>query len=652
MIQTYKRAIRYIAVCFIVLLVTYVSRLNFLGVNQDSFNDVGADFSYLTPTEEGITQKLTMKKAALSLNFLYRHGGTENAVLHMELLEAATGESLKTETLSVAPSGGNETLFAWDIHELEIPEMTEVILKILPQNPECGFIYCIQKSGGGLDIIDQESLGDWHLRMSILYNQSIYWEFVLLFALTLLATGLGCLRAYEKQWAPEKLFVLIALTAGVGVAFINPLAQEPDGWLHFIRTIDVSYGNLLAPFANIAHKGGYNMLPVNIEDIQVQIIDPNLNEGAAYLTFLQNMVFSKEARLFEGECGYSSLFYLPQAIGTRIGLWTSASVYSCMVLGRLCNLLAYVGLTYTAIKKMPFFKNILLVIALLPLSIYQAASFSTDSVLNGVSFLLIALCFSYAYEQREDLGIRQMLPIGILLAALFTCKYVYAGVGLLVFLIPQKSFGSKKNYWKNFALAVLPLLAVVGFFGIRLMIGMLQGGDATAGGPAQEVTMTQLGYVLSNPTVLFSVFTKTIEEHMETNFRWLNTLGWLNYELNLLIVTIPCFMFGVACLDTKEVPERFWGKEKWLCVVTGILVVVFGMLGLYLMDGYFNPVGAPVITGYQTRYILPVMGLLMMAFAGKHVTNKISGFSVKVMGVMGISLAYTLMMLAKLSTLR
>ena len=93
-----------------------------------------------------------------------------------------------------------------------------------------------------------------------------------------------------------------------------------------------------------------------------------------------------------------------------------------------------------------------------PIAISQAASASTDGLCNTLAFLFLAYVLDYTFTEREDLGIKDMLPLAGILIGLAFCKYLYAVIGILVFLIPMKKFGNVKNYWKTFGAIVVPLL--------------------------------------------------------------------------------------------------------------------------------------------------------------------------------------------------
>ncbi|MFQ8817552.1 MAG: DUF2142 domain-containing protein [Streptococcus thermophilus] len=77
-----------------------------------------------------------------------------------------------------------------------------------------------------------------------------------------------------------------------------------------------------------------------------------------------------------------------------IGVWIARilglSLLWLVILGRFCNLVCYALITRLAIKKAKGFEILFGSIALLPMCVYLAASFSTDGMVNALTFYLIA----------------------------------------------------------------------------------------------------------------------------------------------------------------------------------------------------------------------------------------------------------------------
>ena len=173
------------------------------------------------------------------------------------------------------------------------------------------------------------------------------------------------------------IFLVLALCTGIAMAVINPPFHECDAGRHHRWAMDVSYGNLLSPIINLTGHGmDVVTVPKNFYVEKYHMTEPGTGEGGEYIRYLQTVKYSLESTEVEEDWVFTSLFYYPQAFGLFLGRTLKMSVYGVCVLSRICNLLVFLALTYGAIAITPVYKNILAVIALFPITIYQAASVS------------------------------------------------------------------------------------------------------------------------------------------------------------------------------------------------------------------------------------------------------------------------------------
>lgn len=432
----------------------------------------------------------------------------------------------------------------------------------------------------------------------------------------------------------ENLFLVIALCGGIAMAVINPPFQECDGWEHFLRVVDVSYGNLLSPVVKLNHGDGVIVVPKTLREIDYRIVAPGSREGGSLVRELKELEASGPAveRNFDG--GIMSLFYYPQALGFFLGRISGMSMYGCILFSRIVNLLAFLALAWSAIRITPVFKNILAVIALFPMTIYQAASQSPDALLNGLCFFFIALCFYYAYGEKEHLDWRDGLKIGTVLALVFLCKYVYVCLGLLVFLIPAKKFGNKKQYGKAFGIALIPLVLL----GI---VALATAGSVVASSQANAEGVSQVSYLLQHPKFFVWVLVNTFNVKFQDYMLWMNTLGSLNYSLGPLIYIVPMFAVFAGALDVNGACAAIKRKDRVLCIVSFLLVSLGVVLGIYIGDGRINPIGTDVVQGVQGRYFIAVLPALFAGVSLKNIENKNKHFTGILLGGMAVMLLYS-----------
>ena len=432
----------------------------------------------------------------------------------------------------------------------------------------------------------------------------------------------------KKIFAVENIFLVIALLFGIAMAFVGTPFQEADGWEHYVRSLDVSYGNIFAPVAYINHDKGTAVVPGNFEEMNYRITAPSSGEGTAYKDYLKSIKLSKKGKIMDFHAGYASVFYYPQAIGLFIGRILGLSVYGCVVFGKIMNLIAFLVLVYTAVKITPILKNTMIVIALFPMTIYQAASFSYDSLLNGLCFLFISLCFYYAYSDKEIISIKEVLRLGILLAFIFLCKYVYICIGLLVFLIPKEKFGSKKEYFKKFIIALIPVL-ILGIFALFMAFSTFSSGqDAVKNGVTDGNTaMTPFEFLLSNPKHVILLLIITFINKFADYMYWLDVLGSLNYSLGPLTYIVPMFALYVIGSDVSEYGYKIKLSDKIISLATFVITSIIMVIGMYISDTRINFAGNYVVQGIQGRYFIAILPALAFALVPRKRTNENKYFS-------------------------
>jgi len=179
-------------------------------------------------------------------------------------------------------------------------------------------------------------------------------------------------------------------------------------------------------------------------------------------------------------------------------------------------------------------------------------------------------------------------------------KYVYVCLGLLVFLIPAKKFGTRKEYWKSFMAGLLPLLV----FGVAGVFNMI---SAISGGPAVEGGVTQIGYLTTHPGLIIKVLLTTFMDKFNDYMLWLNTLGAVNYSLGPLIYLVPMAAIYIGAADCNVICSSIRARDKIICFAAFAAICIGVVMGIYIGDGQANEVGALVVQGVQGRYFIPVL---------------------------------------------
>ena len=408
---------------------------------------------------------------------------------------------------------------------------------------------------------------------------------------------------------PQTAFLIIGLIYGLGFLLATPAFQVPDEYEHFYRSLYVSEGHV------VPEKLG-DLSGVYVPE-SVKLTSDTVNQE--WYTFLQdrdnktkltpllhmhfnskNMVFEDISRI--AVITYSPVPYLVSAFAIDIGKLFNLAPLVLMYLGRLANLLVWIFLTYLAIKITPVHKWVFFMLALLPMTIFEAASLSADSFLLGVTFLIIAIFFRYAFDEgKKKIGFKEIYILGVLLLLVGLAKSNYILLLFLIFLIPAQKFGSRKNRFLVTGTLFLVVVAVVGIWNI-----IVNGLYAPI---IPQVSISgQIAYILGDPFrfpyVLINTF---ISRGLSYQFLFVGNF-WLDVPLPTwwlgfyLITIIP-----VALLDKCRI--NITRNQKLISTATFILNAITACALVYIT---WTPVGQNVIDGIQGRYFIPIFPLLFL----------------------------------------
>jgi uncharacterized membrane protein len=272
-------------------------------------------------------------------------------------------------------------------------------------------------------------------------------------------------------------------------------------------------------------------------------------------------------------------------------------------LGRLANLALYVVLVFLALRLAPAHRWTLCMVALVPTSIFQAASLSADVLTNAISWLFLAAVLGAAARPgpiaRRELGL--LLGLAALLGGL---KPPAAVLSPLVLLVPAERFGDRRRWLAAGAGALAAAASTSGLWLGALaqyqLPTMVVGADAAA----------QLRGMLAEPLAFGALLAKSVSAQVGSYGRTLvGVLGWVDTPLPVwvypawwaAVVAVAVFDGGAAS------PVR--GVGRALCIGLALAGSLVAVTLIYLLI----PVGADPIVGVQGRYFLPFLPLALFA---------------------------------------
>ena len=313
----------------------------------------------------------------------------------------------------------------------------------------------------------------------------------------LLVCGFAALLAAFTVWAvssrrvrlPRLVFVLV-LGLGVLYSFVLPPYAAPDEKYHINQSF-----TLACRWANFFSDDGWQMghVPTTTSFRRETDVDATLqDENTTVFTWQEftDTLFTTTDASFDSHQEYAELqtdqnplLYLASGAAVFVAYLFHLGFTPALALGRLANLLLFAALAAWAVKVTPWGKRIFAAVALLPMTLHLAASFSRDAPLLGLCFAFTALVLDAAFGAHRDrplpsARLAALLLTGVLLAP---GKMVYLPLAALLLLVPGPRLGHHAKAKKAAYLAVCVALALV------LNTGTL---TATTGTASEETTTT------------------------------------------------------------------------------------------------------------------------------------------------------------------
>jgi len=415
---------------------------------------------------------------------------------------------------------------------------------------------------------------------------------------------------------------LVGLPGIVVGSWLTPPFQGCDELRHLGRVYTLLEGQW-ALQDTPAGPGGY--LPAAYVSAAAHLGDSlffrptqRVNQAALAASFSCATDTQEVAVAYPGATVYPPFVYLPQLLSTALGRAWQLPVGWVVLLGRWAGAIAWLLLVGYGLRRAAGWALPLLLLALLPMHLFQAGVFSADAVTYGLAFAFLGVVLGRTTQQAPTpLTKRQLIIWTLIGAALAASKLIYVLLLPLWLFVPREALSAdanpltKKTYGKR--LAVLLGLPVLGALVWALVAASVYQPDPSARGELVGIA-PQLRWMASHPVAFTGVLLESVVLQAKAmQEMWIGLLGcadtFLPYwaypvaEISVLVLAV----FGRT--DTDERPLTPKVRGGWMTLALA------GWLGVYvLLFLTFNPVGAEAILGMHGRYLIPFMPLLFFAF--------------------------------------
>lgn len=441
--------------------------------------------------------------------------------------------------------------------------------------------------------------GITNFKINIKFLITLFIEFALIISLYFFL--------YKKNWSIEKKFIIFFFIIGLFYLFLFPVGSLPDETNHFMRSYEISKGNLVSKKCKV--KNGY---AAGCNLITQEIADTIINSGATYETNkkVSSIRYDKNSKKmyieFTNTSFYSFVCYIPQAAGIFVARLFNLPIIYWDYMARLFNFIMFTIFIYISIKIIPYKKNVIMFISLIPITLQSAVSISADCMTIATAILLISYTL-YLNRNDDKLSRKEIIILFILSTMLSLCKIVYLPLCLFPLLLKKEKFGSRKL--KYIILGLMTLFVIfINFIWLKIASEYLLSISAGSN-PSEQISM-----IIHKPWI----FMKAIYNTAVYNFDYYtysqlgSSLGTFAIDvspvyikLNLIILVSLLLYNNDAIIDKKD---------KIISLILYFCVVFLIYSSLYVQ---WTSVGSNIIDGIQGRYFLPILPLLFIVSNNK-----------------------------------
>lgn len=422
-----------------------------------------------------------------------------------------------------------------------------------------------------------------------------YRRFIISFACTLTCVFLLGIFIWGRLELYKYVFICIILVGGLSL-LIQPILNTPDEAAHFARAEMLSRGQW-----HIDPDEGYHSTIKSVKDmwdeVGVTIVDADIKgEEINYAKETVNHVAAANM----------SIMYVPQAMGILIAKTLQLNGIWLLWLARFFNLVFYSFAVSGSIYLASKYKFLLFFIAILPMSIQQAASCSPDAFINASMLIYIALFLNLYIEGLvSSKKMIFMYLLGIVIAMVKVTNICLTG---LILLLPmEKRIGSKRTLLVK-AVSIMSIVVIGGVHYLYTTTFTPVVAHLTWFRDMNIDSSAQIRYIFGNFSEWLPVFGNAIINDVAERIMQLSQFGNLDYGYPALSIIIV-FLFAKLCYQLDGIFIKRINRFLVLLMVLGTCCLTY--LALYIT---WTPVGSDQILGVQGRYFIPMLMVMPLLF--------------------------------------
>lgn len=408
-----------------------------------------------------------------------------------------------------------------------------------------------------------------------------------------------------KKKKIECLFVMSAFLIGIIYMFALPPFATPDEGSHYVTVYAES--NILLGQEAYDEEGrviadGKSALYLIREE------KPTKNTYLRYIKGIFGKIddVSNDQVVLRKTLSLKHPGYIPQVLGVSFAREMGMNGEQILLMGRLFALIWYCFVMYWAIKLIPYWKMMLFLIGILPMTMQQVVSYNYDSVLFGIVFFSFAymmyLKYTKSYVEWKD-----YLLLVLCAGCIVTIKFIYLPIFAIAILIPKEKFGGGKK--KTCAAILLLMTSGIAMLGTRLSVfeKAVSTGTVYYDSSLKHYTLQMC---FSHPIDTIIIFYRTIQDEISRYLISMLTspLGWVEIKVPEIVFFTFLILLLISVWGEQKI-KKSSSNERWVYGFVSVIVFLLVLLAMLLDYTY---IGSYIILGVQGRYFLPILPIMML----------------------------------------
>lgn len=323
----------------------------------------------------------------------------------------------------------------------------------------------------------------------------------------------------------------------------------------------------------------------------------------------------KNIEINDNFISYTTPAYVPTSLLYNFLKKIGVDFYQRFQIVRMIGLIICALILAFAIKKANKYKLLLFAISLIPTGLFIASNYNYDGYIFAFCLLAFATFINILDSSKVNPKDVLLYIICITLASL--TKVIYTPLLLLLLLIPNDNFKSKKQAKKFKHILILIAIMVFSTFIVTMLTSNMGSSDVRGGNNVDIIG--QIKYILHNPVSFSLMFIKEISKNFfemllsENSFLSFGYYGKCENFNAYFCLLISLF---IAYLSSCNDKNKLKTSNRLLLLITCIIIISMTWGILYLS---FNDVGKNHIDGVQCRYFMPILIYMIYPF----ITDKI-----------------------------